>query len=75
MRFDLLEVPVLESPQIESGEECDHDEHRNTELELCQQPLPEYACISEVLEPHPVSNESDSHDEERQYKRNDHDRK
>ena len=72
MRLYLLEVTVLEGPQIESGEESDHNEHRESEFDLCQQSLPEYACITEVLEPHPVGNETDGHDQERQYQRNDH---
>ena len=72
MRFNLLEIPVFQGPQVESRQECDYNENRDTEFELCQQSLPEYTRVSEILEPHPVSNESDGHDKKCQHKRYDH---
>lgn len=73
MRFYLLEVPVFESPEIEPREKCDNNKYRNSKFELRKQSLPEYACVSQILEPHPVGDESDAHDQERQHKSYDHD--
>ena len=73
MRFDFLEVPGLQGPQVESREERDYNEYRDSEFELCQQSLPEYACVSQILEPHPVGDESDEHDKNCQHKSYKHD--
>ena len=73
MRFDLLEIPVFKSSKIESREKGDYNKYRHSELKLCKQSLPEHACISQVLEPHPVGNESDEHDKKCQNKSYDHD--
>ena len=72
MRLDLFEISVLESPQIESGQQRNDKEYRNADLELCDQSLPEYTRVSEVSEPHPVGNESDHHCKKRKDDGNDH---
>ena len=75
MRLDLLEIAALEGAQIEPGEQRHDDEYRHSEFELREQSLPEYTCVAEVLEPHPVGYESDQSNERGQYDGNEHDGK
>ena len=61
MRFYLTEIPVPECPQIKPGKQPNYNEYRYKDLDLCEKLLPEYAGITKILEPHPVSNEIDHH--------------
>ena len=64
MRFDLLEVAVSECPEIEPRKQGHYNEYREEYFQLSQELLPEYTCISEIAEPHPVSDEAYHHEQE-----------
>ncbi len=63
MRFYLAEIAVLESPQVESGQQGNNDKCRYPDFQLSQELLPENASVAKIAKPHPVGDESDQEDQ------------
>ena len=61
MGFYLLEITVLKCPEVEPRKKTRNKEDRYKYFDFCEKLLPEYAGISQIFEPHPVSNKAYKH--------------
>ena len=73
VRLYPFEVAFLERTKIKPRQQCDYQERRYPDLYLCDEFLPEHACVTEIFEPHPVSDETDQHHEQADSHSDDHD--
>ena len=61
VRLYLPEISVPQCSQIESGKQSHDNKGRDKDLDFCDKLFPEYACVSQIFEPHPVGYVIDQH--------------